>query len=90
MFIVLLIFLLFICSSVLEITKKKKIKERFKCQIELIIDKPKTSYGNTFRGYFEYVDVSISVTKVDVKIIERFETLSVLLQLVMVSGNNIN
>lgn len=61
-------------------TTKKVIREKFKNQLGLIVDKPKPGYGNsndgnTARRFFENADVSSSITGVDVEIIKRFRTI---------------
>jgi len=61
-------------------TTKKEIKEKFKNQIELKVDKPKPGYGNsndgnTARRFFENSDVSSSITVLALVIIKRFRTI---------------
>lgn len=58
----------------------KEIKNKFKYQIELIVDNPKPSYGNSNDGnrakrFFKNADVSSSIIRVNTVIVKRFVTI---------------
>lgn len=61
-------------------TTKKEIREKFRNQLGLIVDKPKPWYrnsndGNTARCFFENANKSSSITGIDIVIIKRFRTI---------------
>jgi len=57
---------------------KKRIQEKFKSKLGLLVDIPKCGYGtsndgNTARRFFENTEMSSSITGVDIEIINRFK-----------------
>lgn len=57
--------------------QKKNIQEMFRCQMGLLVDKPKPGYGstndgNTARRFFNDTATSAQITKVNEEIIKRF------------------
>lgn len=75
-----------------KVTKnKKRIQKEFKEQLGLIIDKPKAGFGssndgNTARRFFENLDITAKITRLDINILRR---LSVVLE-VITSYNRID
>lgn len=71
--------------------RSSEIKEKFKSEMGLIVDKPKPGYGNsndgnTARNFFKNSDKSAEITGLDVSLINKFYTILRVLS----SGYDIN
>lgn len=67
-------------EKLLEEQKKKEIQERFRTETGLLVDMPKTNYGNTNDGntsrrFFENTELAADITGINHELIHRFKVI---------------